>query len=297
MVANRVNSVSPNLDKREIVNIDCVSTLIDNIACMKRQLHGQLKGVSIFYRGHANKRWKLEPAIYREDGILINHEHEMAFELMRNCPYDFQKCKTPFEKLARMQHYGLPTRLIDITTNPLVALYFAALQDEGADGEILVFFVKNECIHNYDSAELHQLAGISFSSPESIRTVPKEMVETLPRTELQQYVFEETVHLEKPYQLSDSESNYNLDAVVCVLPKLDNPRIVRQQGVFFLFGVQNGDKKLLSELDVQCVRFTVNAKNKAGIRNELDQLSINQKFCFPEIDKVASYIKEKYTAE
>ena len=78
---------------------------------------------AIFFRGHSNKNYKLEPYIYRDE--IIKNEHIIFKELLLRCPQDFEHCKTTFEFLVKMQHYSLPTRLLDITTNPLIALYFA----------------------------------------------------------------------------------------------------------------------------------------------------------------------------
>ena len=45
--------------------------------------------------------------------------------MVAHVPRDFSECKSALDYLVQMQHYGLPTRLLDVTTNPLVALYFA----------------------------------------------------------------------------------------------------------------------------------------------------------------------------
>ena len=76
----------------------------------------------MFYRGHANSNYVLRPSIMRTKGLQEN-ESKLYNELLINCPEEFQMCRTHLEKLVKMQHYGLPTRLLDITRNMLVALF------------------------------------------------------------------------------------------------------------------------------------------------------------------------------
>ena len=92
----------------------------------------------LFYRGHSRTSYALKPSLYREKTWYKN-EKEMYQELQIYCPDDFVKLHKHIEVLAEMQHYGLPTRLLDVTLNPLIALYFACEKHEKYAGEIVIF--------------------------------------------------------------------------------------------------------------------------------------------------------------
>ena len=77
-----------------------------------------------FYRGQADSAWHLSPKLYREG--LFKKENVLLSELTRLSPDSFAGMNH-FDSLVKMQHYGLPTRLLDMTQNPLIALYFACV--------------------------------------------------------------------------------------------------------------------------------------------------------------------------
>lgn len=100
----------------------------------------------LLYRGHSNKEFKIEPAIARgrhstTDISIFNEERNLIELAKYKLPSTFNKNMAPIDLLALLQHYGIPTRLLDVTTNPLVSLFFACL-DDNEDGEVIVF--KNE---------------------------------------------------------------------------------------------------------------------------------------------------------
>ena len=125
-----------SLAEREEKDPNVVTSVSDFIAKIAPILE-ECDGTEIFYRGHADENGKLQPSIFRAlNGV--EKEHQLFRDMVAHTPRSFSGCKSAIDYLVQMQHYELPTRLLDVTTNPLVALYFACQPaDDVSEGAIV----------------------------------------------------------------------------------------------------------------------------------------------------------------
>ncbi|WP_237343054.1 FRG domain-containing protein [Vitreoscilla sp. C1] len=116
---------------------------------------------TLCFRGSGDASWENIPSIYRDEKFISNEDH-IYYDMLSRCSDDFKHCDNTFDNLVMMQHYGVPTRLLDITENPLVALYFACADDEkvNADAKVDIFKIDNSAIKRHDSDTVAMLANL-----------------------------------------------------------------------------------------------------------------------------------------
>lgn len=93
----------------------------------------------LIYRGHtdSSSNYKLIPTIARTEKSTEEIEHDMVMEMINQRPAEFEHIKSDFDLLAKMQHFGLPTRILDFTYNPLIALFFACCSKTNTDSRVI----------------------------------------------------------------------------------------------------------------------------------------------------------------
>jgi len=116
-----------------------IETLTQFAELVQQQYFALKRGKWIF-RGHADKEWTLTPVVGRlthtsptrdkYERSLLAQFKRLSIQFLERVP------KNDFEWLGLAQHHGLPTRRLDWSYNPYVALYFAVSQHQDTDGKI-----------------------------------------------------------------------------------------------------------------------------------------------------------------
>lgn len=245
----------------------------------------------LLYRGHSDRRnYRLVPSLLRERRYT-DAEHTILRELVSTHPAEFAADSTTLEQLVRVQHYSLPTRLLDVTWNPLVGLYFAAKNGDGPPAEVVVFRVKKNIVKFYDSDTASCIANLAHLSTNEKNSIKFDLAGEEFNTQSAVDRLLQFIRFEKPYFRPGIDPSH-LQTAIVVKPKLNNRRILAQSGAFLLCGL-SVDLETTPPQGILVERININGNKKSAIRTELDRMAINDSTMFPEIEKAALYIKGK----
>jgi hypothetical protein len=261
---------------------------------------GAMSGDDVFYRGHSDHRYQLEPSLFRKNAKggyrYLRSEAVIVRELLTAHPAEFVSDPYMIDRLVRMQHYGLPTRLLDVTSNPLVGLYFCCANPKfdasgrEIDGGVIVMKTKRADIKFFDSDTVSCIANLAMLEDEH-----KEQMKTTLGVE----AFNETPEARRLLHIIAAEKPYfkpcidpaDLSRIVFIKGRVANDRISSQSGAFLLFGHEALLPETgLSSLNVQ--RITI--RNKPAILETLRRMNIKSSTIYPGIEKTSAEIAKQY---
>lgn len=269
-----------NLTRRSDGKITVISNFLDELSRLtKTKRDSQYE---YFFRGHSNKDYTLAPALFRSTNFL-NNEDKMIREMFLKCPNEFQHINSTFQKLVKMQHYGLPTRLLDLSSNPLIALYFACGGSDEQDGEVIIFKVPKEKIKYYDSFEVSVFSALC-------KTDRSFTLKSSPKEQLLQNI-DEIGRQER--QISNFDLN-NLSDTLFVKALYDNERILKQEGCFLLFGMGEKITDTIESNEYEPRGIIVHNESKKELRESLRVIGIHEGTLFPEIGNISQVIKKQF---
>ncbi|QGQ44757.1 FRG domain-containing protein [Metabacillus sediminilitoris] len=236
----------------------------------------------VWFRGQGAKYEEITSSIARDKGYL-NYEFALYAESIEMKQNEFEPLSKPIQRLAKLQHYGIPTRLIDVTTEPLIALFFAVQDTKKDDGYVYLYSQKS---HEMNSKQINLLSLLATLKDYDIGNIQQQykcyFYESISKEEILNLA-EETIFVKPLDELKEL-----------------NPRLYNQKGTFAICGnIVEGEKILrqLKTLDtIEPIAIVkIPYEYKASVKRELDEkYGINETFIYPELPSVAEYIKEKY---
>ena len=220
---------------------------------------GDPHGINLVYRGQVNSEWGLETSAARKYDTLQHERGTVGrFKMKAGSRHSNLPALLDYASwLFLMQHYGLPTRVLDWTESALVALYFA-IEDQiydKNDGAIWILFPEQ--------------MKISIGIDPTIRAA----------------VLAETIRT--PFETVEPDPNHRLRADF-IHPFESNPRMHAQHCAFTVHGgwpINQLDK--LPGAQAFLRKATVPASEKQRLRRMLYRLGIRRSTLFPDLENLA----------
>lgn len=281
-------------------------------------------GAVFYFRGENSTSFDLRPSVMRDFATevaleLADRESEMLAQLVTAHPASFRGLISTFEELVLAQHFRLPTRLLDVTRNPLVGLFFASQpareSDISHDGRLHVFAVPRRIRRPFNSDAVSvaaNFAKLTYTEQRLLLTSNPRRGDIFPDrqgfptdgnfdldyretiTRLRHFIAREKPYFEDRFDIRD------FFKVFVVEPQRSFPRIQAQSGAFLISAFHErfeADEILKFNADIPIYahfKFTVPCGAKSTLLDQLEQLNITEETLYPELETSAKTIKARF---
>lgn len=272
-----------------------------------KYFRGSGRGVAHLFRGHDDADYPLRTTLDRYGGTRKRQAEDILLREFRRRLHQYLPSesipKSDLVTLALMQHYGVPTRLLDVTRSPFVALYFAvrdALKD--ADAAVWAF---NPI--NIRATSLRRVFSKDPRLGEHIGTFYDPRAEFTAQELFKKWFMPDV-------SCSDSQSPELLrhhDIILDLEPFTMNPRLTVQQGLFLVSGspyrtFEETLVDLLQEIESHIAetggrepsifKIVIPGDLRRPLMRHLEKMNIGAASLFGGLEGFATSLREKLTS-
>ena len=243
---------------------------------------------------------------FDREATLQTVEQRMLIDLSTRRPEDFSSAATALSRWVLAQHHGLKTRFLDITSNPLVAMFHACANERRSDARLHVFVVPRSLIKTFTSDVISIIANFArldryhqqvILGEKDLAMRERTASSTDHKIAMRQlYQF---IKQEKPYfeELIDPRDFYR---AFVVEPQQVSDRIRAQSGAFLVSAFH---RRFEREQILKCncripvyahYPLTIPEGRKARVVEDLRVAGISGETLFPGLDSTASAITKYY---
>lgn len=247
----------------------------------------------LFFRGLPNVDYDLLPSAFRSGA---QSEEDMYNSVFMECPEEFKK-NEHLSNLVKIQHYGGISRLLDISGNPLIGLYFACEMQPDTDGKVVVFRVSKSAVLHHTSDKALMLSCLPL-----LKNSDREEIKQFCERHRGQ-IGDEDICFNVPMRklMHEIRSEFPAfgteiigeDLLKCwfVRPNKDNERMKVQDGAFVIYGLdQEANQRYLESISEEIV---INASAKKEILKDLRLMHISVSTIYPGLEARAKDILKK----
>jgi len=240
-----------------------VEDLVATTLSVNKEFDGQ-----VWWRGQRDTSWKLTPSIVRHPPNARSEQNLVA-RFMHKAPSRHASVPNVDDYAAwlfLMQHYRLPTRLLDWTESPLIAAFFASETDPSADAH-------PSAVHDSDGS-LFALSPYRLNLDQAGR---RELL--LPNHD----------PADKIIRAAFVKKGKDSDKILAIRPSEVDQRLMVQLSVFTL----HGSRRLLEDIpgfEIFIHKFIIPSHAKTAIRHGLKLLGVREMALFPDLEHLAKDI-------
>lgn len=252
------------------IRVNSIGQFIDDVFSLGEK---DSNNTGHIFRGINNQEYELSSSLHRNCNANRNFAETRLLQNFKKYALSMEPhvCDSIWSTMIIAQHHGLPTRLLDFSSSPLMALHFALIDNKNSDAAVWAI----------NLSKIH-----SDLLPEKYKTILNK-----------NNAFAFTIEMLENITIEEYNNDMNGEHFLIIEPPSIDIRIINQGSLFAVLPdkLDPLDAFLKNSLEKNiAVKYIIPKEKIHQFRVQLDEMNITERILFNDLDGVGRYLKRRY---